>query len=80
MYSKLTREIRDSIGNSQLPSEFLVDLAAEFGEAVESVNQRLTDVVKILSDGYRDEAIDLAEQAPPLLDLVSTLDFPERER
>ncbi|MDA7858687.1 hypothetical protein N9B05_02610 [Mariniblastus sp.] len=80
MYSKLTREIRDSIGNSQLPSEFLVDLAADFGEAVETVNQRLTDVVKILSDGYRDEAIDLAEQAPPLLDLVGQLDFPERDQ
>lgn len=80
MYTKLTREIRDSIGNSQLPAEFLIDLAAEFGEAIEAVNNRLEGISKILSDGYRDEAIDLAEQAPPVLDLVGQLDFPERDQ
>ena len=80
MYTKLIREIRDAISNRQLPTEFIVDLSAEYAEAVEVVNTRLNDIVKILSDGYRDEAIELAEQVPPLLDLVAQLDFPEREQ
>lgn len=80
MYTKLIREIRDAISNRQLPTEFIVDLSAEYAEAVEAVNTRLNDIVKILSDGYRDEAIELAEQAPSLLDLVAQLDFPEREQ
>ncbi|MDB4386266.1 hypothetical protein N9Z47_02760 [bacterium] len=80
MYTKLIRDIRDSISNKHLPSEFLQELSEELGEAIESVNSRLTHVVKILSDGYRDEAIEIAEQEPSLQDLVSQLDMPEREQ
>ncbi|MDB4370482.1 hypothetical protein N9Z44_00105 [Mariniblastus sp.] len=80
MYTKLIREIRNSISNKHLPSEFLQELSEELGEAIESVNSRLTHVVKILSDGYRDEAIEIAEQEPSLQDLVSQLDMPEREQ
>ena len=80
MYTKLISDIRDSVSNKHLPSEFLQDLSEELGEAIESVNSRLTQVVKILSDGYRDEAIELAEQEPPLQDLISQLDMPEREQ
>ena len=77
---KLAREIRDAIVNSQLPTEFLVDLAAEYSETCEVVNGRLTQVVGLLAEGYRDEAIQFAEQSPRLLDLVAQLDILEKEQ
>ena len=77
-YKKLIRDIQTAATNSALPIEFLVDLNAEYGEACESVNARLTQIVGLLVEGYRDEAIQIAEQSPNVSDQLTQLDFPER--
>jgi hypothetical protein len=75
MYRKLILEIQSALQNSAIPDEFLIDLAAEYTEACQAVNQRLEQVNRLLNEGYRCEAIELAEQPPALLDLVAELNF-----
>ena len=77
MYDKLIRDIQIAISNPVRVVEFTIDLAAEYSEACEIVNQRLAVVSKLLEAGYRDEAVQLAEQSPALLTLVAQLDFLE---
>lgn len=79
MYAQLIRDIQAALANPQLPIEFIENLASEFTEACDKVNQELTYTQNLLTAGYRDEAIQLADQAPQLLDLVAQLDFPESE-
>ena len=78
MYSKLIREIKAAVANPALPPEFLADLAQEYEEACESISHRLGKIVGLVNAGYRDEAIELAEQNPSILDGIYQLDFPER--
>ncbi len=76
--SNLVSEIRQLLTTKKVLPELLVDVAAEYAEACATVNERLSAVGKLLADGYRDEAIDAAEQRPKLLSHLQLVDFPER--
>lgn len=75
---KLTRDIQDVVADSQVPDEFLISLAAEDSEACVYANERLSQTISLLHGGYRDEAVQIADQSPNLLEVVALLDFPSR--
>ena len=52
--------------------------AAAYAQACAEVNERLVRCQRLLQQGLRSEAIQLAEIEPRLLDSVAVLDFPER--
>src|SRR5258708_3350990 len=52
--------------------------AAAYAQACAEVNERLQRCQRLLQQGLRSEAIQLAEIEPRLLDSVAVLDFPER--
>jgi hypothetical protein len=56
----------------------LEELAREYAEVCVAVNLRLGRCQRLLQQGLRSEAIQLAESEPKLLDSVAALDFPER--
>jgi len=60
--------------------DLLRDCAAEYAEACDEVNARLSQCGQLLRQGLRSEAIQLAERSPNLLDAVAQLDFPELEQ
>lgn len=55
----------------------LADSTALYAEACEMVNERLRRCGQLLMKGLRGEAIQLCEQEPNLLEMVSLLDFAE---
>lgn len=57
----------------------LLQLAQQYKEVCESVLKRLQRCEEYLFQGRYPEAIHLASQPPPLLDVVSTLNFPEAQ-
>jgi hypothetical protein len=57
--------------------DFLRDSAAMYAEACAEVNDRLRSAGRLLHRGLRSEAIQLAEEEPNLLDMVTMLDFQE---
>lgn len=76
--TQLVRAIQSLLNTRSRPSEEeLVDLASQHEELVELVASRLEKVEKLLHQGLRSEAIELAEQDPNLNDLLTALDFPE---
>ena len=80
MYLNLVREIKTAITNSEnLPSEFLVELANEYGRACNTVNDKLLDVSSLLKIGCRDEAVQVAEHPRSVLDSVRELNFGNRK-
>lgn len=56
--------------------EQLRELHGELTEQIRRTNKRLRECDALLAKGLRTEAIQLAEQEPPLLDVVAILDFP----
>ena len=56
----------------------LDELAKAYAEACAEVSQRLVRCQRLLQQGLRSEAIQLAEVQPRLLDAVASLEFPER--
>ena len=56
----------------------LDELAKAYAEACAGVSERLVKCQRLLQQGLRSEAIQLAEVQPRLLDAVASLDFPER--
>ena len=80
MYLNLVREIKTAITNSEsLPSEFLVELANEYSQACDSVNEKLLGVSGLLKTGCRDEAVQVAEHPRSLLESVRELNFGSRK-
>lgn len=77
MHRKLIRDIQAATANTNLPVEFLIDLAQEYTDACQAANDRLEKVRRLLEEGYRDEAIQIAEQTPVLIELIAQLDFTE---
>lgn len=55
----------------------LADLSADYATHCTEANARLRRCVDHLRRGLRAEAIHLAEESPPLLELISVLDFAE---
>ena len=77
--SKVFNDINSLISGARSPDEFIEEVAAEFHALSETANSRLSAVVSLLADGYRDEAIQMAEQEPKLLPSLAQLDFRQRE-
>lgn len=66
-------------GDDQTYRDELRALASEFREACVAVDRRLKQCNRLLAKGLRAEALHEADTEPRLLDLVTLLDFPERE-
>lgn len=63
----------DQSNNDRLP-----ELARDYKDGCEEVNQRLVRCSQLLRQGLRSEALHLAEAQPALLTALQTLDFPDR--
>ncbi|HEV2971294.1 MAG TPA: hypothetical protein VGY55_15065 [Pirellulales bacterium] len=80
-YQRIVDDVRSSMfSNSMEGVDFLRSAAADYSVACDEVNERLRRCGSLLRQGLRSEAIQLAEIEPNLLDLVATLDFPERSQ
>lgn len=64
--------------NDQTRSALIDRLSSAYAQACGEVNQRLGRCHRLLQQGLRSEAIQLAESEPKLLDASAVLDFPER--
>lgn len=77
-YQRLVEEIQAAIhSQANLDWDLLRDASAEYAAACDEVNTRLERCTKLLRQGLRSEAIQLADQEPLLLDSAAVLDFPE---
>jgi hypothetical protein len=78
-YHQIADQIRAFVESSdQTPGSVLENMASAYAHACGEVNQRLSRCHRLLQQGLRSEAIQLARSQPPLLDAVAALDFPER--
>ncbi len=74
----LIERMQVTLASSHSPAkEQLRELHGELTDQIRRVNKRLRECDALIAKGLRTEAIQLAEQEPPLLDVVSILDFPE---
>lgn len=73
-------DIKPILAGGNFPEEMIQEVAGEYDSRCEAANSRCNIVVSLLADGFRDEAILLAEQEPKLLPLLAKLDFPQREQ
>ena len=75
---ELIERVQVMLASSMDPSkEELSALHGELDTEIRLANKRLRECDALLTNGHRSEAIQLAEQEPNLLDIVSVLDFPE---
>lgn len=75
---ELLESVRVTLASSMNPNrEELERLHSELDAEIRSANKRLRECDALLSEGHRSEAIQLAEQEPNLLEVVSILDFHE---
>ena len=78
------RFILQSDGESFLmgiePTEEFRQLVAAYAPHCKDCNRRLRKCDDALKQGLRSEALHLADASPNLLEVVATLDFPEREQ
>ncbi len=78
-YQRIVDDVRSTMfSNSMEGVDFFRSAAADYAVACDDVNERLRQCGKLLRQGLRSEAIQLADSEPILLDVVATLDFPER--
>lgn len=75
---ELLESVRVTLASSMNPDREELDrLHSELDSEIRLANKRLRECDALLADGHRSEAIQLAEQEPNLLEVVSILDFPE---
>ena len=75
---ELLESVRVTLASSMNPEkEHLESLHGELDGEIRSANKRLRECDALLAEGHRSEAIQLAEQEPNLLEVVSILDFEE---
>lgn len=75
---ELLESVRVTLASSMNPNkEELQGLHGELDKEIRSANRRLRECDALLAEGHRSEAIQLAEQEPNLLEVVSILDFQE---
>ena len=75
---ELLESVRVTLASSMNPvKEELERLHGELDNEIRHANKRLRECDALLAEGHRSEAIQLAEQEPNLLEVVSILDFPE---
>jgi hypothetical protein len=78
-YHEIVDQIRGFVQSSdQTRNERLEGWASGYAAACVEVNQRLGRCQRLLQQGLRSEAIQLAETQPKLLEAVTVLDFQER--
>lgn len=65
---------------ASVASERLRENAKLYADACQRVNDRLSECAGLLGQGLRSEALHQAQLDPPLLDQLSTLDFPGSDR
>ncbi|MFQ5732318.1 MAG: hypothetical protein ACE5KM_10235 [Planctomycetaceae bacterium] len=74
----LIERVQVTLASSRRPEqEQLRDLHGALTDQIRRANRRLRECDDLLAKGHRTEAIQLAEQDPPLLDVVAILDFAE---
>ncbi|MFT5523041.1 MAG: hypothetical protein ACI9HK_000985 [Pirellulaceae bacterium] len=77
-YRRIVDEIQNMIYAAAMVDRATVEpIAAEYRTVCISVNGRIRDIGLLLQRGLRSEAIHQAEIEPPLLDVVTILDFLE---
>lgn len=75
---ELLESVRVTLASSMNPDREELDrLHNELDKEIRIANKRLRECDALLAEGHRSEAIQLAEQEPNLLEVVSILDFPE---
>ncbi len=75
---ELLESVRVTLASSMNPDREELDrLHNELDTEIRRANKRLRECDALLAEGHRSEAIQLAEQEPNLLEVVSILDFPE---
>ena len=75
---ELLESVRVTLSSSMNPNREELDrLHSELDGEIRQANKRLRECDALLAEGHRSEAIQLAEQEPNLLEVVSILDFPE---
>ena len=75
---ELLESVRVTLASSMNPDREQLDrLHNELDTEIRNANKRLRECDVLLAEGHRSEAIQLAEQEPNLLEVVSILDFPE---
>jgi hypothetical protein len=78
-HHQLVDQIRAFVqASDQTRNAALESLASAYTEACVDVNQRMSRCHRLLQQGLRSEAIQLADSEPKLLDSLAALDFPER--
>jgi hypothetical protein len=78
-HHQLVDQIRAFVQSSdQTRNNALESLASAYAEACVDVNQRMSRCHRLLQQGLRSEAIQLADSEPKLLESLAALDFPER--
>jgi hypothetical protein len=79
-YQRIVDDVRASLyATGTGASETVRAAAAEYAHAGDEINQRLRRCGELLKAGLRSEALQQCEILPNLLDVVATLDFPERD-
>ena len=79
-YQRIADDVRSLLFiDSQEGDDFLQSTAADYSLAIDEANERLRQCGALLRKGLRSEAIQLCEVEPNLLDIVESLDFPERD-
>ncbi len=75
---ELIERMQVTLASSSNPAkENLREMHGELTDQIRRTNKRLRECDSLMAKGLRTEAIQLAEQEPPLLDVVAILDFPE---
>ena len=75
---ELLENVRVTLASTMNPDrEHLDELHGSLDAEIKIANKRLRECDALLAEGHRSEAIQLAEQEPNLLEVVSILDFPE---
>ena len=78
-YQRIVDDVRSALfNNGQEGDDFLQAAAADYSLAIDEVNERLRHCGGLLRRACS-ESLQLCEIEPNLLDVVATLDFPERE-
>jgi len=78
MIDRLLDEMRLFVREGDRADPYMVsDVAAEYAEACAKANHRLRTIDDLLRRGLRTEALQLAEQSPPILDHIRQLTFDE---
>ena len=78
-YHQIVEQIRMALHSGDPSANGrLAGLASAYADACAEAGQRLGRCHRLLQQGLRTEAIQLAESEPKLLDSLAVLDFPER--